>query len=48
VNWARGFFWLKGGVEVPLILAVIALAVLFSGPSSLSIDRVAGLEKRSA
>jgi putative oxidoreductase len=48
VNWARGFFWLKGGLEFPLVLAVIALAVLLGGPSFLSVDRAVGLEKRSA
>ncbi len=48
VNWARGFFWLGGGIEFPLALAVIALTLVLGGPSFLSVDRAIGLEKRSS
>jgi putative oxidoreductase len=43
-----GFFWLRpgGGFEFPLTLAVIALTLVLSGPSFLSLDRLFGLEER--
>lgn len=42
-----GFFWLTpgGGLEFPLTLGVLALAVLLMGPSTLSVDRAIGLER---
>ncbi len=45
-----GFFWLTpgGGLEFPLTLGVLALALLLMGPSFLSIDRAIGLEQRTA
>jgi putative oxidoreductase len=45
VNLARGFFWLQGGVEVPLILAVIGFIIVLTGPSSPSVDAAAGWER---
>ena len=48
VNWALGFFWLKGGLEFPLTLGVIALALVLVGPGFLSVDRAIGLEKPAA
>jgi putative oxidoreductase len=46
VNWALGFFWTKGGLEFPLTLAIIALTLVLTGPSFLSVDRAVGLEER--
>ena len=45
-----GFFWLTpgGGLEFPLTLGVLALALFLLGPSFLAIDRVIGLERRTA
>ena len=42
-----GFFWLTpgGGLEFPLTLGVLALAVLLMGPSVRSVDRAIGLER---
>jgi putative oxidoreductase len=48
VNWKIGFFWTKGGMEMPLTLGVIALALIIMGPSFLSVDRAVGIEKASA
>ena len=47
VHLANGFFVSKNGFELPLILGVLALAMVFMGPGSLSVDRAAGLEKRA-
>lgn len=41
-----GFFWGKGGLEFPLTLGIMALMVMLTGPSFLSLDRLIGLEKR--
>ena len=46
VNQSRGFIWTRGGVEVPLILAVMGIAIVLTGPSSPSIDYAAGWERR--
>lgn len=45
-----GFFWLTpgGGLEFPLALGVMALALFLLGPSFLSVDRAIGLERRTA
>ncbi len=48
VHVANGFFWAKGGLEFPMTLGFIALAVFLMGPSFLSLDRAMGLEKRTA
>ena len=45
VNLARGFFWLQGGAEVPLILAVIGFIIALTSPSSPSVDAAAGWER---
>jgi putative oxidoreductase len=44
-----GFFWLTtgGGLEFPLTLGVLALALFLMGPSFLAVDRVIGLERRT-
>lgn len=47
VNWANGFFWLKGGLEFPLTLGVIALVLVITGPSFVAVDRAIGLERRT-
>lgn len=47
------FFWQRagrlapGGLEMPMTLGIIALSLVLSGPSFLSIDRATGLEKRT-
>ena len=46
VHLVNGFFVSKNGFEFVLTLGVLALAVVFMGPGSLSVDRAAGLEKR--
>jgi putative oxidoreductase len=48
VHLANGFFISKNGFEFVLTLGVMALAVVMMGPGSLSVDRAAGIEKRSA
>jgi len=48
VNWANGFFWLKGGLEFPLTLGVIALVLVLTGPGFVSVDRAIGIERRTA
>jgi putative oxidoreductase len=42
-----GFFWLTpgGGLEFPLTLGVLALAIVLMGPSPWSVDRAIGLER---
>ena len=44
VHWKHGFFNHTGGYEYPLVLAVAALSVVLTGPGSLSIDSLAGLD----
>jgi putative oxidoreductase len=46
VHVPNGFFWGKGGLEFPLTLGILALMVVLTGPSFLSVDRLIGLEKR--
>lgn len=43
-----GFFWQRpgGGLEFPMTLGLIALAIVLMGPSFLSVDRAIGLEER--
>ena len=38
VNLARGFYWTKGGVEVPLVFAVIGAILTLAGPGAASLD----------
>ena len=42
VHWSKGFFSANGGLEFPLILATIAVAVAAIGPGRFSIDRAIG------
>jgi len=44
VNIARGWFWTGGGMELPLYLLLIFLAILIRGGGALSVDRVFGRE----
>jgi len=46
VHLPNGFFWGKGGLEFPLTLGVLALILVLTGPSFVSVDRLIGLEKR--
>jgi putative oxidoreductase len=42
VHWSKGFFNSNGGLEFPLSLATIAIAVAMTGPGRFSIDRAIG------
>jgi len=42
VHWRNGFFAGNGGVEFPLTLATVAVAVAATGPGRFSIDRLIG------
>ena len=42
VHWSKGFFNGNGGLEFPLVLATIAVAVTATGPGRFSIDRAIG------
>jgi putative oxidoreductase len=42
VHWSKGFFNGNGGLEFPLQLATIAVAVTAIGPGRLSVDRALG------
>jgi putative oxidoreductase len=44
VNIARGWFWTGGGMELPLYLLLVCLAILIRGGGALSIDRALGRE----
>ena len=44
VHLGKGFFAQNGGYEYPFVLAVAALSVAFTGPGSLSIDALVGLQ----
>jgi putative oxidoreductase len=48
VNWANGFFGGRGafGFELPLTFGVMALMLVLTGPSFVSVDRATGLERR--
>jgi putative oxidoreductase len=39
VGLAKGFFAQNGGIEYPMVLATVALAMAFTGPGALSLDR---------
>jgi putative oxidoreductase len=39
VNLANGFFWTQGGVEFPLLIALVACVILVRGSGALSLDR---------
>jgi putative oxidoreductase len=42
VHWRSGFFNGNGGLEFPLTLATVAVAVAATGPGRFSIDRIIG------
>jgi len=42
VHWSKGFFNGNGGLEFPLTLATIAVAVTAIGPGRFSVDRAIG------
>src|SRR2546421_3029709 len=42
VHWSKGFFNANGGLEFPLSLATIAVAVSAIGPGRFSVDRAIG------
>lgn len=44
VHADKGFFADKGGGEFPIILALTALGIAFTGPGSISFDAALGLE----
>ena len=48
VHLGKGFFAQNGGYEYPIVLAVAALSVAFTGPGSLSIDALVGLQLSGA
>jgi putative oxidoreductase len=43
VHWGKGFFLNTGGFEYNLVLAAGALALAFSGPGAISLDRALGV-----
>lgn len=45
VHLSKGFFAQNGGYEYAFVLAVAALTPAFTGPGSLSLDAVLGLER---
>jgi putative oxidoreductase len=42
---SKGFFLQNGGYEYPFVLAVAALALAFTGPGSLSVDALVGIQR---
>jgi putative oxidoreductase len=48
VHLVNGFFMSKNGFELPLALGVMALAIMLTGPGSVSVDRATGIEKGGA
>jgi putative oxidoreductase len=42
VHWSKGFFNGNGGLEFPLLMATVAVAVAATGPGRFSIDRAIG------
>jgi putative oxidoreductase len=42
VHWKNGFFNGNGGIEFPLTLATIAIAIAATGPGRFSLDRLIG------
>jgi putative oxidoreductase len=43
-NIKSGYFWTKGGIEMPLLLLAIALVILVRGGGEYSLDRKLGRE----
>jgi putative oxidoreductase len=44
VHRSGGFFAQKGGYEYTLVLGAVALALAFTGPGALSLDRALGID----
>lgn len=44
VHLANGFFWGKGGVEYPLLWALLAVGIFLRGADNLSVDQRIGRE----
>jgi putative oxidoreductase len=44
VHVRNGLWNVNGGVELPLVYAAVAIALAFTGPGSLSLDRALGLD----
>jgi putative oxidoreductase len=44
VSIPRGWLWTVNGVEVPLVLAVVLVGLIFGGSGRYSLDRVIGRE----
>jgi putative oxidoreductase len=43
-NSRFGYFWTKGGLEVPLLLMIIAIVIMIRGGGEYSVDRRIGRE----
>lgn len=43
VHWGNGYFWTNGGVEYPLLWAIMAISILLQGGGAFSVDRRLGL-----
>ncbi len=44
VHWKIGYFWTGRGLEMPLLLLVLALVILIRGGGEYSVDRRVGRE----
>jgi putative oxidoreductase len=44
VHISQGYFWTNRGVEYPLLLGILCLAIFFRGGDRLSVDRTLGRE----
>lgn len=44
VHWARGFFFMGGGFEYPLLWMIVTFAIFLKGAGPLSIDGLIGKE----
>ena len=40
----NGYFWSKGGIEMPILLSVLAVVILIRGGGPYSVDRLIGRE----